>query len=271
MSGSSNIVLVLVGLELLSWVFIILLVLDIALKYLLIQRYFLLGAIAALIWIPIGIPWILLIKIGLPPFHVWLITIAFYIRAWVFTFSITWHKFYPLFLLRETAGLKTKVNFGLVIILLSAVLMYNGNSLYPVLIFSSMSHRGWIVISLLSRKGFTRIYLLVYIAIFYALVISLDTIVDLQYCLLNQRTQRRLVWLLLRGLPPFTLFWLKVTAVCVVGVMRVLAGTLILVAAVLVLSVYYRVFNFRIVVNARGPLVWISPVVLLLSVASPIY
>jgi NADH:ubiquinone oxidoreductase subunit 2 (subunit N) len=244
-SGITRVIITLVILEILSWVFVILLETRTALKYLLVQRYFMLGSIMCLLWCPLMLIFFILIKIGLPPFHIWLVSIMLLVRWWVFLFGITGHKIYPIFVLGELVSIKYIVLTGILVLIFRRALLVNSSILSAVLIYSSIVHRGWILLGFLVRKGLVGFYWMVYTVALFMIVFSMNS-ATLLYSIFNQNSSSRVVWLLLRGIPPFAAFWLKVRVLCSLWLIGIVITITALFSAVIVLRVYYNMFHFRV-------------------------
>jgi len=99
--GSLRLLRLLVVLELLSWLFVILVPNTSTLNYLLVQRYFLILGIARILFLPSLLIIVFLLKLGIPPFHVWFIKIARVLNKNRFSFIITLHKLIPILFLSK--------------------------------------------------------------------------------------------------------------------------------------------------------------------------
>jgi len=238
-----------VFLELLSWAFALLLDKWI-LKYLVVQSYFILlrivgSIIRALLLLLRG-----LLKMGMPPFHGWLLPIIRIVRKEVFIFITTLHKLLPIMFLLLLVFIFNRRHL-IILVLLSLRVLLLGASVRFVLIitFSSFVHSGWILLGALVRTGFVLFYWGTYLTLSFVLL-------RIKQNLLRQRVSHRVIqaayWLILSGLPPFTIFWLK-TQVVVRGASNLLLLILLLLFSLIIsVGAYYRAYGITLLPAATG-------------------
>jgi len=238
------------SLEVLSWVFVILLPIILSLRYLIIQRYFLILSLFGIVFLKELLPLCFLLKLGLPPLHLWFIRIARLLRNNVFLFITTIHKLLPIFLMRKMFfSLFSVVRFSLLLGLLGRSLI-EASTLLNTLLYSSIVHSVWMVLRVLVRKRFILLYFFIYFLVRGLLLTSIFT------SLLRQNYMaygfvRRVRWLLLSGLPPFTVFWLKVTAVFrILNVIGTLIVFVVVFIRIIAITAYYRSWYFRRILGA---------------------
>jgi NADH:ubiquinone oxidoreductase subunit 2 (subunit N) len=137
--GCINFLTLIVLLEVLSWVFVVLLPINSSLNYLVVQSYFLIGRLRRVLFNSYLLLILrLLMKIGLPPFHIWLIRVARVLNKETFSFLITGHKLLPLFLLRKL--ILSVVSFTLITIRLVVIItgLIRRRTIFYTLMFSSI-------------------------------------------------------------------------------------------------------------------------------------
>lgn len=243
--GSVNILISLVVMEVLSWLFIQFLPTWRVLKYLFLQGVFFVFIVMSIIWIKPFLVVGLMLKIGIPPFHLWAIRLMLEIELVSFGIMLTLHKFMPTLILAK--ALKEFVllfMLGLILVSLR-VLISNLSNLLMVLVLSSILHTLWMRFGGIIRLNIICAYWLRY-RVLLILILKSINIDYVLYTLINQRMLSNFMWLLLSGIPPFTMFWLKAhIVVVIISSVGFLARTIIVFGRVLALRAYYRVWHFR--------------------------
>lgn len=146
-----NLVVVLVALEVLSWGFVILFGSSSILKYLLIQRVFVPLSLFSLVVFNKALVVFLMLKIGLPPFHSWLVKVLSEVNFLVFIFMRTFHKLVPLFFFVKLITFVFSLVFCSYLILMRIFLFVSFSYFLGIMISSSFFNTRWM---LLSRKLF---------------------------------------------------------------------------------------------------------------------
>nr|AGS15336.1 NADH dehydrogenase subunit 2 [Cistopus chinensis] len=115
----------------------------------------------------------LLIKLGSAPFHFWLPAMCKQM-SWMMLFLIlTWQKLAPLFML-------SFINYNYVIMIMSSITSsilgsiqaINQSSLQLIMVYSSITHLGWMLSTCFLNNSLMLIYLLIYSTIILPLFIS---------------------------------------------------------------------------------------------------
>lgn len=253
---------VVIILELLSWTFVTVLK-DLALKYLVIQRLFALISLGALVWWPRALMWVVIFKLGLPPLHSWIAHILAEIKAAVFVFFTTIHKLYAIYVLGLVFFMLKVELIGFVSLFIRLILIFNVSTLFLVLIFSSFIHRAWMIVGFNSGIGFVWFYWLRYTL----LLLRLLNVISEEYLVWSRIKQSWLIgllWLFLSGIPPFTLFWLKLNIIGNVVATRLLLGMALLFLLIISLSSYFRAFSLSLATGATW-VKWLLPIIFLVS------
>jgi len=222
-----------------------------SLNYLVIQRYFLiLRLVRILVFYPILVVRIL-IKLGLPPFHLWFVRLSRVLSKRGFAFIITLHKLLPIFLLAKI--LLTYISFLVFLrrIIIVGTSLSIRRTLFFTLTFSSIIHRAWIVLRVLIRKGFLLFYWFSYRGLLIILIRVLS-LTKLNQAAIIQRRLTRKIWLLMSGIPPFIIFWLKVHIVIWFSFsLGFFFRIFIILVRVFALTSYYRTWHFRRILESR--------------------
>lgn len=186
----------------------------------------------------------MLLKLGLPPLHLWFIRLARVIKLKPFMFIITLHKMLPVLILRKAISTYLSTILGLSLIIFSSLTLFSSGVIFLTIIYSSIIHNLWMILRRRCSLGMVLLYWRVYSITFISLVWSLLP-TKLVTSRLNQSNRSRLCWLLLSGLPPFLVFWLKVHVLSAILVsFGVLIRIFLIRIRVLAMRSYYRVWHF---------------------------
>jgi len=228
------------SLELLSWVFVLIVPFVWRFRYLLIQRYFLLLGLIGLSCRNRVLLFSLLLKLGFPPSHIWFIKIRRSLNITYFIFLLTFHKLLPLFFLRKMMFFKRILGVLFILLVITAGITANRSFLLITFVFSSIAHRVWILIRSLLRKGFILLYWALYRFIRSLLLRSL-TLKTIKNLFLGHGRLASLSWIILSGFPPFVIFWLKLNILSFL-LLEIGRGTggLVAFSRVFVLRAYFR-------------------------------
>jgi len=240
----TSIVLAVFLIETLSWGFSLLLKEE-ALKYLVIQRFFFFISILGLFWCPLVVCVAIVLKLGLPPFHSWILNLMFYMKKSLFIFMTTIHKAFPLFFFVKLFLYKTFLVFITLVLILRGWLIVQSKRFYIIIIISSFIHSGWMLISRVTKKRLMFLYWSLYRCLisvfFYILFLSkVDQNIN------NQSTHLNRAWLIISGLPPFTLFWLKLSIFSVIIILRAVNRLMLIMVSILRLASYYRALHLSL-------------------------
>jgi len=241
--GCLNILITLITIEIFSWIFVILIPTYSSLNYLVIQSYFLVIGLIRIIYFPRLLLFVIIIKLGLPPFHIWFIRIALVINKIVFLFIITLHKLFPIIFLSKLIFRSWRFLLLRRRVIFIRRFIARRRTLFFTLLSSSIIHRIWIVVSIVSSKGFVFFYWGVY-RILLRIIVNIIILKTVKQSYLVQTIEISKCWLLLSGIPPFIIFWLKVflltRIICILGVSITLG---FLLRRVVALTSYYRTWH----------------------------
>lgn len=247
--GFSSFLWSLLGLELLSWLFVIIIPETLSFIYLVIQTFFVFVAILSIIIFPFLVFWGLILKIGLPPFHGWMLTFTFIIDAIVFALLMLLHKFMPIVVFGKILSNNIQFFFVTLLILSRALLIVQFAIFFEVIFFSSIIHRGWMLLGLKVRVSFFVFYWLLY-RLFLIRFFVMTKFKEILIFNLNQRGLMLLLWLIISGLPPFIIFWLKaLILIVIINIKILIIRFMLLLISIINLSAYYRCFHMAISIN----------------------
>ena len=146
---------------------------------------------------PIAIILLMLLKLGIPPAHIWLIPILQQIKWYAFRIFITIYKLAPI-----TLAIHLFIVIPLVFLLLffsALVFLLTIRYFRPILLFSSNINLIWIWLICSNSCKLAIIFLIIYLAIILAVLISSS---------LTRNLSRGLL-VLIMGLPPLLFFLVK--------------------------------------------------------------
>lgn len=154
----------------------------------------------------------LLLKIGAAPFHFWFPEVIGASRWINCLILITWQKIAPIMALSYCIQLKTFIFLvNILRIYIGAIGGLNQTSLKQILAYSSISHLGWIIRSLIVRENVWELYFVVYSLLRLIIVLLFKSInlsiLNQIYSANNVKTEIKFIIFLsllsLGGLPPF--------------------------------------------------------------------
>ena len=207
--GLANLLISLFILELLSWVLVIIIEASLALKYLLIQRVFLfVGALGVFLKVRPILTLAILIKMGLPPFHLWFITLLSFFKKRLFFVILTFHKLLPVVLISKIMPLSFTRRAIQLLLLTRGVFILQVRGVFSVFLVSSIIHSGWLILRRVISLSLGLFYWSCYSALVFLFLVSIRSR-RVKLTDLNQTSYRSLLWLTMSGIPPFTVFWLK--------------------------------------------------------------
>nr|AWX90563.1 NADH dehydrogenase subunit 2 [Octopus variabilis] len=190
----------------------------------------------------------LLIKLGSAPFHFWLPSMCTQMSWMTLFFILTWQKLAPLFML-------SFINFNYMIIIMSAtfssilgsIQAINQSSLQLIMVYSSISHLGWILPSTLMNNSIMFLYLMIYTIIILPLFMMFSTkSILFSYSLSEQNKymnkENMMIMLLILsmgGLPPMLGFLSKLLMLNLLLKMNMIIFSMILFLGTLISLYFY--------------------------------
>jgi hypothetical protein len=182
----------------------------------------------------------LLLKIGLPPIHVWFIKLSFFMKKWVFLLFSTIHKLLPLLFMGRLL-LSSYVVLAILLVI-AGRLIFQVFELFIVLLTSSIVHRSWTLLSIQFNLKLSLRYWILYSFVF-LLFLSTIHFLFLFKGGIEQSSSTAIIWLILSGLPPFIMFWLKVWIFLLLVQVRPGLRLILVFTSVLALTSYFRAFH----------------------------
>lgn len=244
-SGLVNVIISIFIIETLSWVFSLLLN-EAVFKYLSLQRLFLFIGIVSILFRPLVFVVALLFKIGIPPFHLWVFNISYLINKNTFLILTTLHKLFPLFFLSKVIFLKTFIIIINTIIFLFILLFLQYKNMLLVMTLSSFTHSIWLLVCGILKLSLILVYWVFYSA-FYTIMLYSFSVKVIKYSDETQSSFSSIIWLIMSGFPPFTIFWLKITLFVMLLIYRIISRYFTILVSVIRIVAYYRIFNLSLI------------------------
>lgn len=154
----------------------------------------------------------LLFKIAIAPLHHWIIKMGKSLRWKPLLVILSWQKIIPIFILIKTPiGLVLSI-IAILRILIGTLSQVKISSMKLILIFSSISHLGWIIFPIIFLPLVPLIYLFLYCTIFLVILLrmQIENLKSLYIQFSTSSTNETLLIILsLAGIPPLAGFFLK--------------------------------------------------------------
>nr|QPM99863.1 NADH dehydrogenase subunit 2 [Haemaphysalis hystricis] len=191
----------------------------------------------------------LMIKLAMIPFHFWLISISETLEYDSFMIILTIQKMIPLFIL---SNVKSDISFyiSLMSILCSSFMIYNLKLFKKILVFSSISHLSWMIISMYSSSNFWISYMLIYFIMILSIIKlmkynkmnSIENLVNIK--MLNSEKMSIIMMLMsLGGMPPFMGFLIKFIAITFIIKYSTITMIILILSSLVNIFIYMRMIT----------------------------
>lgn len=138
--GLRNLFLAAVSLEIVSWVFILLVEKFFRFKYLVVQRAVFFLMVLGILRFRNLLVLALLVKLALPPFHVWFLNVAAALKNVELLFFLSPHKILPLFLFGKVVSHIGGLFLFSLFLVTRRVLILATRGVFYILVVSSLNH-----------------------------------------------------------------------------------------------------------------------------------
>nr|YP_010329466.1 NADH dehydrogenase subunit 2 [Haemaphysalis colasbelcouri]UNO54001.1 NADH dehydrogenase subunit 2 [Haemaphysalis colasbelcouri] len=188
----------------------------------------------------------ILIKLALVPFHFWLTMISENLDSLSLFLMLTIQKIIPLFILLSIKS-NLILTFGLISSIFGSTMALNSKFLKKILIFSSISHLGWLVILIYSESNFWISYLLIYSLIIYKILklinknnLTLISNFFFKKMLLSEKISFICLMMSLSGMPPFIGFFIKLMAIMIIVKITKIIMIILIISSLMNIYFYMR-------------------------------
>lgn len=199
------------------------------------------------------------LKAGIPPFHFWFPEIINKLN-WTQSFILfTWQKVAPLLLL-SAINLNKLVLCASLAVILGSLGGLNQLLLKPLLAYSSISHRGWILLACITSSPIWLNYFLIYSLLSYCIIFMIITTGASKVNHVSQRQTTPILKatfilniLSLGGLPPFLGFLAKISVLMILSSIRLTLLILIFVLVTLISLFFYLRLTYTFSMKTSSP------------------
>ena len=151
--------------------------------------------------IKVGIPLLLLFKLGIIPVHTWFVLIGKKIKWPLLTTLITWQKTIPIYLITYSIKIPLLVR-SILSIVFGTILQYKNNGRKTIIIYSSISNSCWIILSIILNIQLILSFCLIYFSSVFIIIKVIEKKQLNNSRKENELTLRFMLILTLAGIPP---------------------------------------------------------------------
>nr|WEF74988.1 NADH dehydrogenase subunit 2 [Amblyomma mixtum] len=163
----------------------------------------------------------MLIKLASIPFHFWLTSLSEMIDFNSLWIILTLQKFIPLTVLSKF-NMEIIILFAAFSSIISSILALNSKTVKKILIFSSISHQGWIISLILMKSNFWLTYMLIYSSLIFKISSNFEKMISFSmssmffvYKKYSEKISIISLMLSLGGMPPFLGFFIKLSSIII--------------------------------------------------------
>nr|YP_010535389.1 NADH dehydrogenase subunit 2 [Amblyomma mixtum]UYB77950.1 NADH dehydrogenase subunit 2 [Amblyomma mixtum] len=163
----------------------------------------------------------MLIKLASIPFHFWLTSLSEMIDFNSLWIILTLQKFIPLTVLSKF-NMEIIILFAALSSIISSILALNSKTVKKILIFSSISHQGWIISLILMKSNFWLTYMLIYSSLIFKISSNFEKMISFSmssmffvYKKYSEKISIISLMLSLGGMPPFLGFFIKLSSIII--------------------------------------------------------
>nr|AGH19706.1 NADH dehydrogenase subunit 2 [Rhipicephalus microplus] len=199
----------------------------------------------------------ILIKLGMIPFHLWLISISEMLHFNSILILLTMQKIIPL-LIAEKFMNNSLIPLFTMSTFFAAFLAMKHKLMKKILIFSSISHQGWILCLLVKKFNFWIAYLMLYFIIFFNIIKifnkhSIIFFSDFMKKKMKTEIKIKMIMLMmsLGGMPPFLGFFMKIVSIYLLMSLNLIFIFMLILSSLLNLFFYMRMIIPLFFINLK--------------------
>nr|YP_010534077.1 NADH dehydrogenase subunit 2 [Amblyomma sparsum]UXX50172.1 NADH dehydrogenase subunit 2 [Amblyomma nuttalli] len=196
----------------------------------------------------------MMIKLAMIPFHFWLTNLSEMIDFDSLFLILSIQKLIPLFIM-TFINLKIMVIFAMMSAIFGSLFVFNLKMTKKILIFSSISHQGWMITLILFKSNFWLIYMLIYSFLIMKISFFLKKgkyqIFSDFYKIkkpLNEKILFCSLMLSLGGMPPFLGFIMKLISIIILKSSPLII--ILIISSMLNIFIYLRMMNSFLFLNS---------------------
>nr|YP_009332010.1 NADH dehydrogenase subunit 2 [Amblyomma sculptum]APH07707.1 NADH dehydrogenase subunit 2 [Amblyomma sculptum] len=197
----------------------------------------------------------MLIKLAVVPFHFWLTSLSEMIDFSSLWVILTMQKMIPLIVL-YTYNVEIIIMFAAISSIIGSILALNSKTIKKILIFSSISHQGWMISLILMKSNFWLTYLLIYSTLIFKISSSLTKVNFINMTSLffiNNKYPEKIsiisMMLSLGGMPPFLGFFIKLMSIIILINNFNIIIIILIMSSMINIYFYLRIFTPLLFLN----------------------
>nr|UNO54456.1 NADH dehydrogenase subunit 2 [Rhipicephalus haemaphysaloides] len=199
----------------------------------------------------------ILIKLGMIPFHFWLMMISESLSFYSLFILLTIQKIIPLLIIEKFMN-SLMIPLFVLSTFMASVMAMKYKMIKKILIFSSISHQGWILCLIAKKMNFWISYLLMYSIIIFAVIkncqmINFNVICNLMNKKMSLKMKNEMIMSMmsLAGMPPFLGFFMKIMAIYFLMKMNLIFMFILVISSLINLFFYLRMLTPFFFVNLK--------------------
>nr|UYX57277.1 NADH dehydrogenase subunit 2 [Rhipicephalus linnaei]UYX57290.1 NADH dehydrogenase subunit 2 [Rhipicephalus linnaei] len=199
----------------------------------------------------------ILIKLGVIPFHFWLMLISESLNFNSLLILLTIQKIIPLLIIEKFLN-KMMIPLFVLSSLMASILAMKYKLMKKILIFSSISHQGWILCLIAKKVNFWFSYLIMYSFIIYNIIINckmvnFNSLNNLTSSKMSVKMKNTMIMSMmsLAGMPPFLGFFMKIVAILYLIKMNLIFITILIISSLINLFFYLRIMTPFFFINLK--------------------
>nr|YP_011017289.1 NADH dehydrogenase subunit 2 [Amblyomma dissimile]WQF68952.1 NADH dehydrogenase subunit 2 [Amblyomma dissimile] len=197
----------------------------------------------------------MMIKLAMIPFHFWLTNLSEMFNYSTLFIILTLQKFIPLFIISKT-NMKIIIIFAMISAIFSSLLMFNLKLIKKILIFSSISHQGWMMTIIFMKSNFWITYLIIYSFLIYKITFllkknNLNFMNNFMLTKMNffEKIYFCLLMFSLGGMPPYLGFIMKMITIMIIIKMNSIILMILILSSMMNIFIYAHLINLNFFIN----------------------
>nr|WEI30815.1 NADH dehydrogenase subunit 2 [Rhipicephalus turanicus] len=191
----------------------------------------------------------ILIKLGMIPFHFWLILISESLTFYSLLILLTIQKIIPLLIIEKFMN-KSMIPLFVLSSLMASIMAMKHKLMKKILILSSISHQGWILCLIAKKMNFWISYLIMYSTIIYTIItnckaVNFNSLNNLMSNKMSIKMKNTMIMSMmsLAGMPPFLGFFMKIVAILYLIKMNLIFMIILIISSLINLFFYLRILT----------------------------
>lgn len=192
----------------------------------------------------------IMIKIGIPPFHIWIPEVISKITWTSCMILITWQKIAPIYILSQRIENRKIITITIILSTITgAIIGVNHTSIRKIIAYSSINHIGWLLSCTIIHKKLWITYIILYssITILMCILIYKYNVIfinqfNIKSPFISEKLSFIIIILRIGGIPPFLGFipkWITIEYIIISNEFLIL--TIITLSSIITLSYYLRI------------------------------